>query len=297
MPGITAIVNRAVAKDDSIQCFYNTNNLNLGVTLKSGEASGTDPEDKYVASSTDAKGIIVNPSHIGATYLQGLVLVAGITQPPLAANTTTYTKYDISIISPVYKPLTQTDAISPITGIATCSDGGSDDTDVWIYYLTGTDQDTTKLKEYAINNFNISEQKKATPLLGSSLAAYYDTKSKNRWVIYQDKDDKHLYAFKIGSREATYIDNSTDARTGTTIAVTYSGEKAYCYYTDSDYEIRRIVKDDTWGSSTGFSDASKVDANSQLTVVTSNNTNHLFYVADGDSEGVITHYRDSISSS
>lgn len=129
MPGIAAIVNNAVSDGKSIQCFHNTNNLNLGLVLENGAADGDDPEKAFIAKSSDQKGIIVNPSQVGATEHLGINLIVGITQPVLASGTTTYTKYDVSIISPVYKPLTQTEANN--RSITACSY----EKKTWVYYL------------------------------------------------------------------------------------------------------------------------------------------------------------------
>lgn len=290
MPGLAAIVNNAVPDGKSIQCFYNTNNLNLGLVLENGAADGADSEKSFAANSTDQKGIIVNPSRVGAIGYLGINLIVGITQPVLPANVTTYTKYDVSIISPIYKQLTQTEANN--TSIAACSYKDK----AWVYYLGGPDQASTELKEYLLENVKVTEHSGTNRILfKSSLAAYYNTEKKQRCVIYQEEKSFHLYEYSIEDENSTHLSNSTDAVKGTTIAVTYAGKQAYCYYTDSSKEIRKIVKSDgKWGSSLALDDADKVDPDSQLSVATSNGVNHLIYVAEGDDQGQITHYRDPI---
>lgn len=82
---------------------------------------------------------------------------------------------------------------------------------------------------------------------------------------------------------ATKINNSGDAAKLTSLAVVYYGSKTYLYYTDNDNELRVITKEDgDWGSSTGVTDANKVNTSSQITAVSSGDANHVFYTdADG----------------
>lgn len=42
-------------------------------------------------------------------------------------------------------------------------------------------------------------------LFGSSLAAYYNTDKKKRWVIYQDKDNKNLYEYCVEDDDGTLL--------------------------------------------------------------------------------------------
>lgn len=89
------------------------------------------------------------------------------------------------------------------------------------------------------------------------------------------------------------ISNATDAEDKTTLAVKYVKGKAYLYYTHKK-ELRRIVKDsDGWGTSGSVKGAHKVDADSQITVVSANGYNHLFYVSSGDPATKLTHVMDA----
>jgi len=318
MPGVAALVNHLVPDGKSIQLFYNTNDLNLGLELKDGTADGDDPNRKFVAKSTDRQGIIVNPSQAAATEFLGMNLVFGITQPVLPKDQTDYTVYNVSIVSPVYRPLTTTEVSNK--SIAACSS----DKKAWVYYLAGTDADSIELKEYRLEDYAIDVHSGTTKILkGSSLAAYWGPKSnskKRRFVIYQGKSSSDLYEYCVEDDEVHHIRSSADARNGTTIAVIFVSGKAYLYYTNSSRNIRKIVKgsDGKWGSSNrlddGAEDASsrlgalkldassqledalKVDVSSQLTVTTSNGINHLFYVPSGGAEGEFTHIRDPIDS-
>jgi hypothetical protein len=82
------------------------------------------------------------------------------------------------------------------------------------------------------------------------------------------------------------------------MAVTYVDGKAYLYYTDDSYNLRKIVKiDNKWGSSSGVDGADEVNPASQLTVTTtvtpSNAINHIFYVKERETEK-FSHVRDPV---
>jgi hypothetical protein len=90
----------------------------------------------------------------------------------------------------------------------------------------------------------------------------------------------------------TVIRNTSDARKGTPIAVAHEGGKTYCYFTDRDGYLRRVVKTkSSWGCSASVPGADAVDVKSQLSVATSGDTHHLFYVARGHK---VAHHRDLI---
>jgi hypothetical protein len=130
MPGIAALVNQSVANGKSIQLFYNTNTLNLGFELKAGDSSD-DTNNNYVAQDKDRKGVVVNPSQVaGTTFYRGINIIVGFTYPVLKSGVTDYTLYDVSILSPVYRPLTTT-AVSDTT-ITACSSSSQ----AFVYYLS-----------------------------------------------------------------------------------------------------------------------------------------------------------------
>jgi len=232
----------------------------------------------------------VNPSQVGAASYIGLNLVVGITKPVLREGDEGFSNYNVSIVSPVYRPLTTT-AIGNKT-VAVCSSGKA----AWVYYLSGTEPGNTELKEYRLDTFAPSTHLGTTRIArGSSLAAYWHPEKKRRYVIYQDANSNNLYEFLVEENDADHVQNSTDAQKGTTIAVTYCDKKVYLYYTDGSYNLRRIVKtNDKWGSSTFLEGTDKLDPSSQLTVATANGINHLFYIQDGETEGDFTHVRDAI---
>lgn len=285
MPGVAAIVNKAVSGDKSIQLFYNTEELNLGVVLKSGDDSD-DPDKNYAAKSTDRKGIIPNPSQIDAKEFLGINLVVGITQPTLPESGT-YSTYNVSIISPVYRPLAKTEKTN--VSIALCSTGKS----AYVYYLGGTDASNISLHEYRIDTLGGQLITGTTGILkGTALAAYCI--GNDRYVIYQGSSGTDLHEYRVGKGDSD-IDNTTGARSGTAIAVTIVGKKVYLYYTDGKYRLRKIVKDNgEWGSSQGISGTDSVDESSHLTVTTSNGVNNIFYVQAGEASTNFSHVRDAI---
>jgi hypothetical protein len=93
---------------------------------------------------------------------------------------------------------------------------------------------------------------------------------------------------------ADHIRNSSEAQKGTTLAVMYYMGKAYLYYTDNDYLLRRIVKTGaTWGSSTPIN-GSPIDQTCQLTVAISSQLNHLFYLQKGQVGDHFVHIKDPV---
>lgn len=129
MPGTAAVHNPAGPADQQIHLFYNTNNTNIALELRS-EKKTTDTNDQvWASSSTDQPGFVVNPSQLASAPFAGTELVVGFTKKLVAAGTTATTN-DVSIVSPVYQSVGSTEVNN--TTIAACA---SDDT-AWIYFLT-----------------------------------------------------------------------------------------------------------------------------------------------------------------
>jgi hypothetical protein len=126
MPGLAAIFNRSVRDGQSIQLFFNTSNLNLSLQLMSGDPNMPDMQRTFSSTSADHAGIIINQSYLGTASVSGNIVVVGLTQ-----NANSSTVYDVSIISPIFKPLTQTEIVNKV-GIAM----SSSPTDAWVYYLS-----------------------------------------------------------------------------------------------------------------------------------------------------------------
>lgn len=108
MPGVASILNKAVAGDARIHLFYNTDKANLGLLLCDGTQQEADPGWELVAGSNHSEvGIIQNQSSLSATFHRDIQLVFAITSKTKAAAVDN-TYHDVSIVSPVYKPLTST---------------------------------------------------------------------------------------------------------------------------------------------------------------------------------------------
>ena len=181
MPGVASLLNKAVVDEKSIQLFYNTQELNLGLKLMDGNAKPSDESDQFRAKSSDHKGIIVNPSSLAVARYQGTNIAVGFTLPLLPEDQSDYTTYDVSIISPVYQPLASTEVQNK--SIAFSSQGDA----AWVTYITGPDKNNLSLTEYNVGNVNTDTFTGTTKILyNSKLAGYYDVNNQWRYVIYQD---------------------------------------------------------------------------------------------------------------
>lgn len=133
MTGVASIINGALKDESSVQLFYNTTTLNLGMVFRNGDAQGSDPKEGFEPSSIDRAGAIFNPSDLVAIQYNNIDWVFGITlpKPPADGN---YTNYNVSVVSPIYMPLVSTeygsDGLSN-NRISAASNGSS----AWIYYL------------------------------------------------------------------------------------------------------------------------------------------------------------------
>ena len=177
MPGLAVFVNEAVPNAKSLQLFYNTQELNLGLKLQDGSAQPDDNIRALSASNKSHAGIIVNGTSVGAAEYLGTSIVAALTQPVLPANQKEYTTYDVSIVSPVYMPLSTTEKDN--TAIAMTSSGKA----AWVYFISGTDANSLVLKEFVLGSLAVTTISGTTKILyGSELASYYDPLSKKRYV-------------------------------------------------------------------------------------------------------------------
>ncbi|KAI1819782.1 hypothetical protein F4861DRAFT_543588 [Xylaria intraflava] len=285
MPGFASILNPApgVPNNKAIQVFYGASNAQLAMELR--DTSTSDDGEVVISSKdTDPAGFIVNPSQLTSTSMSHVNAVFGFTKQKVVSTT----KIDVSLLSPVFEVLASTDIKN--TTIASCSSKDKS----WIYYLSGADESKLKIVQLQVGGGSTT-LKASDMRYGTSLAAYYDTKSNNRYVIFQHKvnsgengDIRELYEYKVdsGSEE---ISNTGDAAKLTSIATVYHSGKTYLYYTDNDYELRVITKENgNWGSSSGVSDSDTVSSSSQITAISSGDANHLFYTNSSNST---THLR------
>lgn len=125
MPGVAAIFNKITS--DGISLYYNTSNLNLGLELLSANPDGSHVQ---ISSGPEGhQGIIENPSHVGVAQYLGVNIVVGITQPVTPPGGGPSPVHDVSIVSPVYKPLGRTETSN--ISVAITSSGLA----AWVYYL------------------------------------------------------------------------------------------------------------------------------------------------------------------
>lgn len=132
MSGAAAIANGSAPGRNSIKLIYNTNGRHLALDLKSGtqSAEDEDPANSFQPTSVAPKGIIINPSSLSAAKYLNLDFFFGITEAVTPPGNATPTHYDISIVSPIYKPLDKTELVHT-KSIAACSSTNA----AWLYYL------------------------------------------------------------------------------------------------------------------------------------------------------------------
>ena len=185
MPGLAVFVNKAVPNAKSLQLFYTTQELNLGLKLQDGSAQPEDSIKTLNANNKSRPGIIVNGTSVGAAEYLGTSVVAAITQPALLTGQTEITKYDVSIVSPVYMPLSTTEKENKAVAMASSGQAA------WVYYLSGTGANSLTLNEFVLGSPAVTSIDDANKILyGSELASYYDPGSKCRYVFYQEASSK-----------------------------------------------------------------------------------------------------------
>ena len=218
MPGLAVFVNKAVPDAKSLQLFYNTQELNLGLTLQDGSARPHDEETKTLsANSKDRTRIIVNGTSVDAAEYLGISVVVALTQPVLPASQKDYTNYDVSIVSLIYMPLHVTE--NDNKAIAISSSGQA----AWIYYISGTDANSLMLNEFVLDSLAVTPIRDNTKILyGSELASYYDPSHGNRYVFYQEADDEGWlfeYCVNIQSYKFTFFSISFSIKTSPLIVI------------------------------------------------------------------------------
>ena len=122
----------------SLQPFYNTQELNLDLQLQDDSAQPENKNKVLSANNKNRTGIIVNGTAVGAAEYLDTSVVAALTQPAYPTDSTEYTKYNVSIFSPVYIPLSITEANN--TAIAMASSGQA----AWVNFISGTDPNSLK---------------------------------------------------------------------------------------------------------------------------------------------------------
>ncbi|KAH6844549.1 hypothetical protein B0I37DRAFT_164909 [Chaetomium sp. MPI-CAGE-AT-0009] len=192
--GVAAAINPNGPEGQQIHLFYNTNTKNLGFQFFD-ETKHSDVTEAFAAGVDGVTGFILNPAQVATTNLTGVNVVVGFTNKPKPAaaegcKCDDPTQNDISIISPVYQPLTATD-LTNLTIAATSSD-----TTAYVYYLTGTDAASTTINEYTIGDDSPGQFDDTSKILPqSSLAAFYVPETELRYVIYQANKTKRLHCY------------------------------------------------------------------------------------------------------
>ena len=180
MPGLSSLVNKAVAGDASIQLFYNTQNQNLALILMDGKADPQDPDSNYKPATDARPGILMDGTSIAATEFQGTNLVVAVTAP-VVVGTAERTKNDVAIVSPVYKKLADTFKDHFTVAIS------SSPKQSWVAFLEGVNAAEVQVAEVTIKNTSKPALYGVGKVLyNSQLAAYYDASHSRRFIIYQD---------------------------------------------------------------------------------------------------------------
>jgi hypothetical protein len=289
MSGVAALVNPAVAGQKSISLYYTTVSKQLAISMRSGTDEETNPKE-FAANVNDYAGILQIPCEIASDVYRGLSVVAAATLPKGEAGDSTN---NISLVSPVYRVFATTTKNS--INVSMCSTGQQ----AYMYYLNGPAEAKMSIKECTLDGTVMTVSKNDDALVGSSLAAWYEPTTKERLVIYQLYDTLHLKELSVVKGQSVIIENALQCRKGTSVAVSYFENKVYLYYVDTNYVVRRIVRDP--GTGWDGSSAQKVKGapltirgNTQITVTAANRINHLFYASQDDSDGAITHVHDRI---
>ncbi|KAK8913300.1 hypothetical protein VCV18_011774 [Metarhizium anisopliae] len=253
MTAVTALFDPAMPDETSISLFSNTSMAQLTVALKNSN-DGPDPDGKsFGPSASDYKGFIAQPSQLASGSFRGFRVVVAATVPRTVEGPPTTNQ--ISIVSPVYQGLASN---------------------------TGT-KDQVRLKEYNFSIGNVTSYLGGGDVaLNSSLGAWYEPASDERFVAYQEAKYGRLKEFGVIDRTTHDIVSTSDAKAGTSIAVTNYQGTTYLYYADKLDNVRRVTKSSgQWGSSQIVRDSPPVGDN-QIAVVTANGFNHIFHLARDD---------------
>lgn len=105
MVGIASLANANAPEGKKISLFYNQTNKNLALEQRNEHNKSDSPVTVYVSPDVSQSGIIENPSQVAATDLDGLTIVFGFTAPKPDPDGKPLPNHDVSIISPVYRPV------------------------------------------------------------------------------------------------------------------------------------------------------------------------------------------------
>ncbi|PHH93132.1 hypothetical protein CDD83_512 [Cordyceps sp. RAO-2017] len=287
MPALAAIINKAVPDDKEILLYYNTGEGQLAISTESGTSDDSQAENFRVSADDAFNSYILNPSQMGAAQYQGQNYVAAATMPSLDPGAVQTTN-QISLLSPTYRKLGEMSLGN--VSVAMCSIGDQ----AWVYY-------TETIRVMDLKDFSIKELRSTNDAwLNTSLSPYYDPVKKQRHIVYEGST---LMDYNVDLETTEFIQTVGNMQRNTPVAVSYHDAKLYVYYLGRGQPgVQRAVKDSNgWGVAVPVSGAPSVAESSQITVVTANGFNHLFYVAADEPESAgtkaskyFTHIRDHL---
>lgn len=123
MVGVTSINNPNAPAGKQISLYYNLSNKNLGLQQRNESSWQDPPSDVYISGVTAQEGWIENPSQVASADLTGLPLVFGFTEKKADPAVPKQLNHDVSILSPVYRPVGET--LKDNKTISAASDGQS----------------------------------------------------------------------------------------------------------------------------------------------------------------------------
>ncbi|KAL7929547.1 hypothetical protein V8C35DRAFT_315050, partial [Trichoderma chlorosporum] len=264
MVGVTSINNRNAPAGKQISLYYNLSNKNLGLQQRNESDWQETPNDVYISSVTAQVGWIENPSQVASADLTGLPLVFGFTEKKADPAVPKQLNHDVSILSPVYRPVGET--LKDNKTVSAVSDGQS----ASVFFLTGGNGNAIKIEEAVVGKVQPDDWSGTSVIMpGSSLAAYYSEPGV-RHIIYQANDNSEIHDYRP-QKGYENIDNA-NAKDASPLAVVTASNKAYLYYVNGHDQVKKIVKSDlskadSWGQEQNVKAPKKVQKESQITVI------------------------------
>ncbi|KAI5777104.1 hypothetical protein EDC01DRAFT_791784 [Geopyxis carbonaria] len=294
MSGITA--HFVKESQYPIHVFYNTKNLNLGVALKA--TSGGDPNVRLAALSSDQTGFIPERTNLDSTLHNGMRLIVGLSNRPLIGGKES-TEYDVSILSPVYQPISKTSNTNK--AISAASNGQK----AWVYYFSGANDGDRCLNYITLPDQQTKTAKNAQkPRENGCLASWYSHVEKTAYTYYQSAGSTLIQEYNQNSQGGQPIDRTNSAAACTAISVVYVDElkRVYLYFWDGEGQLNRVWRPVAYKMVADWKPAEAVpmgaaaEIQTQIGVVADpdGKQNHIFYNTSSVMVGTpdFTHVRD-----
>jgi hypothetical protein len=221
MVGVTSINNLNAPAGKQISLYYNLSNKNLGLQQRNESNWQDPPTDVFVSSATAQIGWIENPSQVASADLTGLPLVFGFTEKKPDPAVPKQLNHDVSILSPVYRPVGET--LKDNKTISAVSDGQS----ASVFFLSyvpkshhpprlprflrpfvvlssclthllhsGGSGNAYKIEEAVVGQIQPDDWSGTAVIMqDSSLAAYYSEPGV-RHIIYQANDNSEIHDYR-----------------------------------------------------------------------------------------------------